>query len=327
MRYDDGRIGVLLLTRNAEQHLAQCLGPVFKSPLKPKVLVIDTASSDRTRVIASQMGAEVITIQPAEFNHGATREKGRKMLGTGIVVMMTQDSYPLDAGMIARLIKPVQAGEAAVSYARQIPRPGAGLIEAFQRYYNYPERRQIRSLDDRREFGVYTFFCSNSCAAWSNAALDEAGGFPVTLSNEDYITVARLLSRGHRIAYVAEAQFYHSHSYTLWQEFQRYFDTGYVRAENSWIKELVGGDESRGFNFSRAMIKYILPRQPWLIPRIFFLLLAKWLGYRCGVRAYMLPPRLVRWASAQKYYWHSNYVRSNFHQEKEVRKRDENRYI
>ncbi len=312
MDMDHNKFGVLLLTRNAEKHLQRCLGPILDSPLKPKVLVIDTSSTDRTREIAQGLGVQVDIIQPNEFNHGATRERGRKLLGTEIVIMLTQDAYPVDAGMLAYLVKPLLAGEAAVSYARQIPHKGAGLIESFQREFNYPATSQIRSLADRKTYDVYTFFCSNSCAAWSNPALDQVGGFPAILSNEDYITVARLLSRGHHIAYVAEAQVYHSHSYTLRQEFQRYFDTGYVRAENKWIRELVGTDESRGINFTFALLKHAFRRQPWLLPKIMALLLAKWIGYRCGFYAHGLPLKFVRWASGQKYYWHSSYTHPNF---------------
>ncbi len=312
MNTENNKFGVLLLTRNAEKHLRRCLGPIFDSPLKPKVLVIDTSSTDQTREIAQRLGAQIEIIKPLEFNHGATRERGRKLLGTEIVIMLTQDAYPVDAGMLGFLVQPLLAGVAAVSYARQLPHQGAGLLEAFQREFNYPAVSQIRGLADSKTYDVYTFFCSNSCAAWSNAALDQVGGFPAILSNEDYVTVARLLSRGQRIAYVAEAQVYHSHTYSLRQEFQRYFDIGYVRAENRWIRELVGTDESRGLNFTIALLGHTLPRQPWLLPRIMALLLAKWLGYRCGFYGHGLPGKLIRWASGQKYYWHSNYARPNF---------------
>ena len=312
MNTENNKFGVLLLTRNAEMHLQRCLGPIFDSPLKPKVLVIDTSSTDRTREIAQRMGAQIDIIKPLEFNHGATRERGRKLLGTEVVIMLTQDAYPVDAGMLGFLVQPLLAGEASVSYARQLPHQGAGLLEAFQREFNYPAASQIRGLADSKTYDVYTFFCSNSCAAWSNAALDQVGGFPAILSNEDYVTVARLLSRGHRIAYVAEAQVYHSHTYSLRQEFQRYFDTGYVRAENRWIRDLVGTDESRGLDFTVALLKHALPRQPWLLPGILALLLAKWLGYRCGFYGHGLPGKFFRWASGQKYYWHSNYAHPKF---------------
>jgi rhamnosyltransferase len=310
--YDpENKVGVLVLTLNAAQHLRRCLEPVLQSSLRPKVLVIDSSSTDGTRDIAARLGVQVMKIKPNEFNHGATREQGRKLLNTEVVVMMTQDAYPVNPAMLEYLIQPILSGQSSVSYARQLPHQHADLVESFQREYNYPSESQIRGLDDIKKYGVYTFFCSNSCAAWSNPALDQLGGFPAVLSNEDYITVARLLSRGQRIAYVAEAQVYHSHTYTLRQEFQRYFDIGYVRAEHRWIRELAGKDESRGFTFSTALIKRAFMKKIWLLPGIFALLAAKWLGYRLGFYARRLPVKNFKWASSQKYYWQSGYAHSN----------------
>ena len=77
------------------------------------------------------------------------------------------------------------------------------------------------------------------------------GGTSV-LTNENYFAVADLLQKGYKIA---AAVVKHSHRYTLWQEFQRYFDTGYVRAKNPLIQQLVAQAESRGVEFVAALLK------------------------------------------------------------------------
>ena len=169
--YDsENKVGVLVLTCNAEKHLQRCLEPILQSPLRPKILVIDSSSTDQTRDIAARLGVQVVVIKPDEFNHGATREQGRKLLNTEVVVMMTQDAYPIDAEMLEFLVRPVFSGQCSISYARQVPHQGADLIESFQREFNYPAESQLRGLEDIKKYGVYTFFCSNSCAAWSNPA-------------------------------------------------------------------------------------------------------------------------------------------------------------
>ena len=103
-------VGVCLPARNAEQWLERCLGPMLRSSLKPRILVIDSSSTDRTVEVAKRLGAETITIPQREFNHGATRELGRKLLGTDIVVMITHD-----LGIIAEM-----ADEVAVMYASKV---------------------------------------------------------------------------------------------------------------------------------------------------------------------------------------------------------------
>jgi hypothetical protein len=133
--------------------------------------------------------------------------------------MMTPDAYADDPVFLERLVRPLLAREAATSYARQIPHRDAGWFESLLRDFNYPERSELRGRDDAVRYGSYTYFSSNSCAAYRNDALDEIGGILPGLVSEDYITVVRLLRRGHRIAYVADAVVRHSHHYTLQQEF------------------------------------------------------------------------------------------------------------
>lgn len=224
-------IGVAVITHKAKNHLPLCLPPLLQSSLKPRVLVVNSSSHDGTVETALELGAETLVIPRPDFNHGSTREKARKHLDTDIVVMITPDAYALDTHVLERLVKPIIEGKASISYARQIPHDGADFFESFHREFNYPSESHIRGIEEIGRYGVYTFFCSNSCAAYSNKALDEIGGFHSTLLGEDTVAVAKLLRKGHKIAYTAEAIVKHSHRYTLMQEFKRTFDTGLARAE------------------------------------------------------------------------------------------------
>ena len=73
-------VGVIIPTYQAAKDLPFCLPPLLSSPLKPRILVIDSSSTDSTVQIAQEMGVETIIIPKSEFNHGKTREKGRKFL-------------------------------------------------------------------------------------------------------------------------------------------------------------------------------------------------------------------------------------------------------
>ncbi|MFC1620011.1 glycosyltransferase [Candidatus Neomarinimicrobiota bacterium] len=300
-------ICVIMPTLNAGNHLEKSLGAILNSPIPSKTLVVDSGSSDSTVQKARALGAEVIIIPKKEFNHGATREMARKLLNTDIVVFITQDAYPNDEHLLERLVSPIISGDAAVAYARQIPHAGAKILEALPREFNYGQHPQLRGIEDARYHGVYTFFCSNSGAAYSNEALDLIGGFKPTLTNEDYFAVAELLIAGYKVAYVPDAVVRHSHRYKLVEEFQRYFDTGYVRAERPWIQELVGAAENRGKDFFLALIKKLAREEPRLIPYALLQTFMKWLGYRFGFYGYKLPLAVKRSFSSQKYYWDSCY--------------------
>ncbi|MBI5529694.1 MAG: glycosyltransferase family 2 protein [Deltaproteobacteria bacterium] len=299
-------IGVAVITHAARRHLSRCLPPYLGSPLKPRVMVVNSSSDDGTVEEAARLGAETLVIPRREFNHGSTRELARKRLGTDIVVMTTPDAYPEDEETLGALVAPLIEGRAAVSYARQIAHEGADFFEAFPREFNYPAVSQLRGMDDAAKYGVYTFFCSDSCSAYVNAALDEIGGFRPVLTNEEAVVVPMLLGRGHKIAYVAEARVRHSHRYSLAKEFRRYFDTGLARRQCRDLLKEGGPDEKRGAGFVGAMLRDLLRTgRLHLVPYAVVQSGVKWLGYRTGVMSVGAPLWLKRSLSAQDFYWRS----------------------
>lgn len=273
-------VGVAFVTLNSSHHLPYCLPSLIQSPLKPKILIVDSSSSDGTVELAKQFGVETLVIPKSSFNHGLTRELARKTLQTDIVVMATPDAYAVDRNVLGRLVEPLIEGKASLAYARQIPHEKAGFFEAFPRSFNYPAVSHIRCLDDIAEFGVYTFFFSDSFGAYLNSALDEIGGFSSVLTGEDTLACAKLLRKGHKVAYIAEACVHHSHNYSLVQEFKRHFDTGFARKE---YREWIGtGDSKRGFQYLKTMMNELVRKKPHLIPYGLLQTFVKWTGYQIG---------------------------------------------
>ncbi len=274
------------------------------------VLVVDSSSSDNTVEVVKTLGAEVIIIPQADFNHGATRELARKQSKHDIVVFMTQDVEVISTDFVRYLIEPIEKDPGiAVSYSRQVPFDEADIFEAFPREFNYPSLSHVRSLADVDEYGIYTFFCSNSCAAYRNSLLNNIGGFDSSMNSEDYFAVAKLLDKGYRIAYVAESVVKHSHKYSIVEEFKRYFDIGYVRAQYPDIQKIVGHAESRGKIFAKELIlKLIQLNQKKLIPYAIVHTATKWFGYRMGYYGHFLPVVIKKKLSGQTYYWTSKYL-------------------
>lgn len=298
-------IGIAVLTLNAASYLLKCLEPLLASPLQPHILVVDSSSNDNTIKVAKEMGVETIVIPRNEFNHGLTREMARKHLNSDIVVMITPDAIAIDNRALEKLVKPIITGQAAITYGRQIPHFGADFFESFAREFNYPEVSQIRSLSDAHQYGVYTFFCSDSFAAYSNKALDSIGGFPEVLLGEDTVATALLLRQGYQIAYVAEAVVRHSHGYSLKQEFRRYFDTGLARADYGHLFVCGESDNKRGSQFVKEMFKRLIKEQPHLLPYACLQTAMKWFGYRLGKVSTEAPVWFKKPLSAHPGYWTS----------------------
>ena len=301
MQHD--QVGVVIVTHRAKSLLAGCIGPLNASPLRPRILVVNSSANDGTVEAAEALGAETWVIPRRAFNHGGTRELARRRLATPITVMLTPDAHATDPGFLERLTAPLRRGEAALAYGRQLPRQGADPIEAFDRAFNYPPLSHSRTLADWRRYGAYTHFCSNSCAAWRASALDEIGGFPSTLVSEETIAAAALLERGHRIAYVAEATVRHSHGTDVLGDFRRQYDTGYARRAYRHLLLAREPDEARGLLYTRRLFAHLAAEAPALLPYAMLLTAARYAGYRLGMAGARLPRRLNAVFSGQDYYW------------------------
>lgn len=306
-------IGVAILTFNGMKHLPNCLTAVLNSRSLVKVLVIDSSSTDGTIEYIKKMNIELLQIPQSEFNHGLTREKARKYLNTDVVVMLTQDAYLVDETSIENLIEPIILKKCAVTYGRQLPHDGAKFYESFPRYFNYPivkDNLQVRTISDISKYGTKLFFCSDSFSAYNNEKLDEIGGFPETLTHEDYLVSFKLLQNGHAIGYVSNAGVKHSHNYSLMEEFKRHFDAGYVRGRFRELENVTGRTEKAGVYFAAEFIK-ATKRQKGIIylPYSFSILIVKYLGFKLGYFGVNLPIFFKKKLSSHSFYWESVYYK------------------
>jgi len=279
--------------------------PILASGVAQRVLVVNSSSHDGTVELAHELGAETLVIPRKEFNHGLTRERARRELATPVVVMMTPDAYLTSPVGLTRLIDTMADERVGVAYARQIAHDGAGALEVFARDFNYPSKSQQRSFADLGRYGVYTYFCSSTCAAYSNPALDKIGGFRPVLTAEDTLAAALMLRCGYQVAYVADAVVKHSHTYSLAQEFRRYFDTGYMRRQHRELLAASESDEARGRRFVRELVRRLYRDAPRLIPYAIAQSVVRVAGYWVGKFGPHLPIAMRKMLSAQDYYWDS----------------------
>ena len=67
-------VGVVVITHRARDRIARCLAPLQASPLRPRILVVNSSSCDGTVEAAEELGADTMTVPRWRFNHGLTRE-------------------------------------------------------------------------------------------------------------------------------------------------------------------------------------------------------------------------------------------------------------
>jgi rhamnosyltransferase len=268
-------------------------------------MVVDSSSTDSTLSIAEAYGAKVATVQRGDFDHGATRNFGILQTSGDIVVFLTQDVVPVGKETVQRLIAPFFADElVGCAYGRQLPSPGATVFAAHSRIFNYGPTSLVKSRENG-ERGIKVPFLSNSFAAYRRKALEEIGLFKEDLiSTEDTYAGARMLLAGYRIAYIADATVYHSHNYTISEEFRRYFDIGVFHRREKWIMETFGRAEGEGTRFVLSELQYIAREVKYgLLPEFFVRNILKYLGFFLGRQHEKLPIKIIRKISRNKNYW------------------------
>jgi len=300
-------ISIIVPTYNASMNIVPLLEKIREQTIKDyELLIIDSSSTDDTVQIARSFGAKILTIQKKQFDHGGTRSRAGKDSCGDILVFLTQDALPVDESSIEKLIRPIiEDNKIGATYGRQLPYPGASLFSSHLRVFNYPENSSIRTLSDKNKYGVRTAFLSNSFAAYRRSVLEKIGWFEESLiMGEDTCAGAKILLAGYKIAYVADARVFHSHSYTILQEFKRYFDIGVFHEMEDWMIKEFGTAEGEGGKYLRSEVAYLIGHRRYpLIPEFILRNGLKFIGYKLGHNYRKLPGNLVRKLSMHRGWW------------------------
>lgn len=300
------RIAVVIPTYNAARYWPALSKGIRSQSLKPsRVIVIDSSSSDGTAELAKRDGFEVVTIPSSEFNHGGTRQMGAEHAeDANILIYLTHDAVPYGADAFANLVSAFEDRETGAAYGRQLPRETASPIEAHARLFSYPTSSRACSWETRKTLGFKSIFFSNSFGAYRREALMSVGGFsPDVIFGEDTLVVARMHRAGWKTAYVADAMVRHSHSYSIAEEFRRYFDIGVLHARENWLIEHFGSASGEGRKFVLSEMKYLMRHGPHHLPSAVARTFAKYAGYKLGRRESRLAPRLKYHLGLNRQFW------------------------
>jgi rhamnosyltransferase len=303
---DRAHAAIVIPTCNARSHWALlCMGLRLQGIPPSQVLIVDSSSDDGTRELAVAEGYEVVRIDRRDFNHGGTRQAALEWVPWArIVVYLTQDAVLATPDSLDRLMSAFEDEDVAAAYGRQLPRLGAGPIESHARLFNYPPQSDVRDFESRHTLGIKATFLSNSFSAYRVDALREVGGFPSdVIMAEDALVTGKLLLAGWKAAYVAEAQVYHSHAFTIAEEFRRYFDTGVYHRKELWLTERFGNPGGEGKRFVSSELAFLAPRHLHLVPYALLRNLAKVIGYQLGLREAKLGAEWSKRFSYHKSYW------------------------
>lgn len=217
-------ISVIIPTLNAEHEIEALLIALDSQSIQPnEILVVDSASEDKTiELVQKHKRVRLLEIDRQDFNHGTTRDMALNESSGDFVCFLTQDAVPVSDDYLKRLVAPmVEDSNIALVSGRQLPKADARRFEQLVRDFNYPDLPSVRSKCDLEEFGIKTFFASDTCSAYRRTAYLECGGFEHVNTNEDMLMAAKFIASGMKVAYEPRAEVYHSHNLTPSQQFAR----------------------------------------------------------------------------------------------------------
>lgn len=269
---------IIIPTYNGEKPgLENLLISIHNQSLPPeKICIIDSSSTDNTVNICKKYNCDITIINKKDFNHGLTRQLAvNNNKNYDYAIFLTQDVLLNDDNTCRALLSSFNIADVSIAYGRQLVRDNSSFIEKVSRQFNYGETSLLKSKENIAEYGLSTAFCSDSFAAYKIADLLSIGGFPKTDFAEDMLISAKLILKGKKVYYNAEAKVIHSHPYSIKSEYMRGKQIGKMHKENKWLLQTFGKAEKRGKTLLNTLSFH---------KKILFILqaLPKFIGYKVG---------------------------------------------
>jgi rhamnosyltransferase len=301
------RVSIVIPTLNAAHHLPALLASLQTQALDGgwELVVVDSASDDQTVAqLRAEPRARVIPIAREAFTHGYARNLGVREARGDMIVFLSQDALPRDAAWLSALIAPFDDSSVAAAFSRQIPYPDANPIEqTFIGYWFPAESRRTRGVPPgaQQDLRFIDVFFSNVSSAARRDILLAHPFLEDLIMSEDQQFARDVLRAGHDVVYQAASMVWHSHTYTLRQIFQRYFDSAFSLTHI--FNHTVGESLKAGRGYLPHEFRTIVARFPTWIPYYLVYFIAKGAGVFAGHAAPHLPRRLARACSLHKRYW------------------------
>jgi rhamnosyltransferase len=307
-------ISVVIPTLNAKQYLPKQLAALKRQNLSGEeleILVVDSESEDGTTAVAMEYGARILPVSRKEFDHGGTRNMAWRAAKGEYIFFLTQDALPADPDYLAQFLAFFgQYGEKlGMVSGRQIPYDNARPGERLTRAFNYPPQSNVRGASDIERLGIKAFFFSDACAAYRRSFLEQMGGFesPI-LTNEDMLMAARALAAGYQVGYCADAKVYHSHNFSLKQQYRRNFD---VAAFLTMYRDEIASDSAAGEGIRMVLYTERQLLKGWHFASMCYCILesaAKFLGNRAGKKYRSMTLEQILKKTSNPAFWRKNGV-------------------
>jgi glycosyltransferase involved in cell wall biosynthesis len=208
------KLSIVIRCLNEEKHIGRLLAGIMEQTVQDvEIIIVDSGSKDATLSIASHFPVRIVQIRPEDFSFGYALNAGCREASGDILLFASAHVYPLYRDWLELMLAPFEDEQVGLVYGQQrgndITRYSEHQI--FAKWF--PEESTRNQLHP---------FCNNAnCAIrrklWEEQPYDE------TLTGlEDLDWAKKMLEKGLRIAYQAEATIVHVHEEGWKSVYNRY---------------------------------------------------------------------------------------------------------
>lgn len=210
-------ISIVIRTFNESEYLGELLEAIQcqqKNNFDVEVILVDSGSTDSTVEIAESFSCRIIFIKKEDFTFGRSLNMGCEAADGDVLVFISGHCIPENERWLEYLVTPLINGVSVYSYGKQIGNEVSKFSEhqVFSKYF--PEESSVPQKG---------FFCNNANAALLKLAWCDIPFCEELTGLEDMHLAKKLVERGDKIAYVAEAPVYHIHN-ERWRQIKRRYE-------------------------------------------------------------------------------------------------------
>ena len=208
------RFTIVIRCYNEEEHIGKLLSGIMQQTLTDfEIIIVDSGSTDATLTIAARYPIKLLHITPDEFSFGRSLNRGCAIAQGEILVFASAHVYPVYDDWLGKLVQPFEDSRVALSYGCQ----RGNHITRYSEHQVF-----AKWFPDRGSFDQQHPFCNNANAAIRRTLWEEYRYDETLTGLEDIEWARRVVSAGHKIAYVSDALVTHVHRETPRRIFNRY---------------------------------------------------------------------------------------------------------
>ena len=197
------RVSAVIRAYNESRYIGRLLKGLAQQTVKPdEIILVDSGSTDDTVQIAESAGCRIVHIAKDEFSFGRALNRGCAAASGDILLFASAHVYPVYNTHVEHIVKAFDRDGVAVVYGRQVGDDRTKFSES---------RVMLKWFPNQNIWDQGHPFSNNANAAvlksvWQESPYDES-----LTGLEDLDFAKRALSRGCKIAYVADAPVVHVH--------------------------------------------------------------------------------------------------------------------